>query len=266
MVSTNVPGTQTEPNMKPDYEVKLLLNTRAVLTSTNELIDSVLSTFNMPTTSMKLNFQFLDTNSKDLYTASWIARIRKPDNQDDFELTYKRRYAISGGNIDAALTAANHDGFNAGSKKYKAQVDWGYSKQTLSISRDKTFADPKRSKTDLPGTSDSRKMLIDEAPDKFANWKLDKWGTTVLAESRIFGPLLTRRFIGLWNKMPLDIEILPIRNLAGTEVDYIVEASFKTKSHTTALTEQSNLAAFLKSKDWLLAEDSLKTQLIMDRY
>jgi hypothetical protein len=45
--------------------------------------------------------------------------------------------------------------------------------------------------------------------------------------------------------MPLYLEVWPLLNFAGTGIEYIVEASFKTKSRTTASVEQSSLAAYL---------------------
>ena len=247
--------------MKPDYEVRLLLNPTAVLSPEQELRDTVLSTFEMPQTDKKTNVQFLDTSLKDLYTAGWSARIRKTENEADVELTYKKRYPITDDDIDTALTTANNDGFNAGDTKYEAQVEWGYQKQTLSISRKKTVEASANSGTDLPEISKSRQMMIKNAPDKFDNFMFKKWGTGKLAESRIFGPVLVSRSIGKWNGIKLYLEIWPLLNLKDPK--YIVEASFKTKSLQTASIERSKLAAFLQSKNWLLAEDSLKTELIM---
>ncbi|KAJ5308967.1 hypothetical protein PENANT_c020G02756 [Penicillium antarcticum] len=266
MTAAIVSPTQAVPNMTPDYEVRLLLNSAAVLSPLYELTDTVLSAFEMPPTVTKINVQFLDTSSKELYTADWSTRIRKTENKSLFELTYKKRYAITDGDIDASLTAANSDGFTADNAKYDAQVEWGYQKQTLSISRKKTIADQGSSGTDLPGTSNSQKMLIDQAPDKFDNWRSNKWGTSLLAASRIFGPVLFTRSIGSWNGIQLYIEVWPLMNLAGTGSEYVVEASFKTKSRTTALIEQRNLVNFLQSNGWFLAQDSLKTQFIMERY
>ncbi|KAJ5505466.1 hypothetical protein LT330_001862 [Penicillium expansum] len=264
MATTVISPTKAVQNMTPNYEVRLLLSPTAVLSSKHELTDTVLSTFNTASTTA-INVQFLDTCSKDIYKADWSARIRKTENKDEFELTYKKRYDITGSDIDAALTTANNDGFDAGDTNYKAQVEWGYEKKTLSISRKKDIPSTDRG-TDLPGIGKSRKMLIDEAPGKFDNWHHDKWGTKALAMSRIFGNVLFRRSVGTWNGIELDLEVWPILNLAGTEDEYIVEASFKTKSRTTALAEQKSLADDLQSKGWLLAQDSLKTQLIMERY
>lgn len=258
--------TQSEPNIIPDYEVRLLLNPTAVLGPEHELTSSVLSAFHIAPTVTRMNVQFLDKDTKEIYLAGWSARIRKAENENDFELTYKKRYPIVGGDVDAALTVANKDGLNTRSTKYKAQVEWGYQKQTLSISRKKTATDTGVSRIDLPDITNSRKMLIDEAPDKFDNFGSNKWGTGALAVSRIFGPVLVRRSTGLWKGMQLYIEIWPILNSTGTGIEYIVEASFKTTSRMTASVEQTDLAAYLESQGWLLAEDSLKTQLIMERY
>ncbi|KAH7133966.1 hypothetical protein EDB81DRAFT_886776 [Dactylonectria macrodidyma] len=259
-------STQAAPNMTPEYEVKLLLKPTAVLDPNKELKSTVLSTFDMPPSVTELNVQFLDTSNKDLYTAGWSARIRKIEKEDDLELTYKKRYDIISGDIDAALTTANNDGFDAGDAKYEAQVEWGYQKQTLSISRKKKAEDSGNTGVDLPGLSESCAMLVDKAPDKFDNSLGSNWGTGVLAKSRIFGPVFARRSIGTWEGMRLYIEVWPILDCAGTGFDYLVEASFKTEKSTTASTKHDSFISYLQGKGWFLPEDSLKTQLIMERY
>lgn len=233
--------------MTPNYEVRLLLDPDAMLSSKFELADSVLSTFHVASTT-KMDVQFLDTCSKNIYAGGWSTRIRKAEN-DDLELMYKKRYAILGGEIDAALTTANEDHFDDGVKKYEAQVEWGYQKQTLSISHKKNIKSSRDSGTNLPGESKSRKLLIDEAPDKFDNWYLNKWGTSALAISYIFGPVLVTRFVGKWNDMPLNLEVWPLLNSDRTGIEYIIEASFKTDSRTTASVEGRNLVAYLQSKN-----------------
>jgi hypothetical protein len=258
--------THAASNMVPDYEVKLLLNPTAVLGTDNKLTPTVRSTFSMPTSVTKMNVQFLDTNAKAIYSAGWSPRIRKTEDDTDFELTYKKRYAITGGDIDAALTTANTEGFDSSDTNYEAQVEWGYQKQTLSISRKKEASDSGYGAMDLPGTSNSRDMLIEEAPGKFDDWLYNGWGTSMLASSRIFGPVLAKRSVGTWSGMQLYIEVWPIKNAAGTGTEYIVEASFKTTSRTTASSKHDELVTFLQGKGWFLAQDSLKTQLIMDRY
>lgn len=262
-----VPGSAgAAANMTPDYEVKLLMNPATTLGSDRKPTAAVLSAFGAPSTVTKMNVQFLDTSAKDLYTAGWSPRIRKTEGESGFELTYKKRYPVGSGGIDGALTTANGQGFDANDTTYDAQIEWGYQQQTLSISRKKSASGSGYSGMDLPGQSDARSMLIDEAPDQFDDWLGNGWGTGKLASSRIFGPVLAKRSVGTWKGRELDIEVWPIKAASGSGTDDLVEASFKTTSRTTASADHDALQAYLQSKGWFLAQDSLKTQQIMDRY
>lgn len=253
-------------NMVPDYEVKLLMNPNVVLDADHKLKSTVLSTFNMPTSVTKMNVLFMDTNAKDIYGNTWIARIRKTEGESDFELTYKKRYAIDNGNITEALYKASAEGFDSTEKNYEAQVEWGYQKKTLSISNSKTDSKSGYSGMDLPSSSDSRSLLKKNIPGKMDNWLYSGWGKAMLDNSRKYGPILAKRSVGSWSGLKLYIEVWPILNQAGTGTDYIVEASFKTTSEATASAKHDELQAYLISRGWFVAEDSLKTQLIMDRY
>jgi hypothetical protein len=258
-------GAGAAANMTPDYEVKLLMNPATTLGTDHKPTTAVRSQFGMPTTVTKMNVQFMD-NALQIYNQGWSPRMRKTEGETGFELTYKKRYPVTGGNITAALNTANVDGFDANATTYDAQIEWGYSKQTLSISRQKSASDSGYSGMDLPGTSTSRSMLINDAPDKFDDWLFNNWGTGVLATSRLYGPVLAKRSIGSWNGETLYIEVWPILNAAGTGTEDVVEASFKTTSASTASTKKAALQSLLQSKGWFLAQDSLKTQLIMERY
>jgi hypothetical protein len=252
-------------NMTPDYEVKLLLKPNAVLNSEKELISTVLTAFDVRLSPIKQTIQYLDTTGKDLYATGWSTRIRKTENEDGLELTYKKRYTIADSNINAALTEANNDGFDASEAKYDAQVELGYQKQTLSISRKKS-TDSMTSGMDLPGEISSRSMLIEEAPNKFDNWVYNKWGTDMLAQSRIFGPVRAKRYVGKWEGTKIYLEVWPIRNAEATGDDYLVEASLKTETYMDATGNQASLISYLQGEGWFLQQDSLRTQLIMERY
>ncbi|TDF98340.1 hypothetical protein E1757_11060 [Paenibacillus piri] len=264
-LSAPVPA-KAASNMVPDYEVKLLLDSAVVLGSDNKLNGTVRDAFGMPETVTKMNVQFMDTDNKDIYDNGWVARIRKTEGEKDFELTYKKRYPITNGNIDAALTKANQEGFDSSDTNYEAQVEWGYQNQTLSLSRVKSDSKAGYSGMDLPSASDSRKLLVNNVPVKMDKWLYSGWGTDMLNNSRIYGPVLAKRYIGTWSGIKTYIEIWPIQNAAGTGIEYVVEASFKTTSRTTAQQKHDELIVYLQSKGWFLPQDSLKTQLIMDRY
>jgi hypothetical protein len=117
--------------MKPDYEVKLLLQPSAVLGPDHKLTSAVRSALAIPSTVLKMNVQFLDTDGKDIYRNGWCPRVRKTEGEQDFELTYKKRCPVTGGDIDSALATAAAEGFDADATGYEAQIEWGYEKQTL---------------------------------------------------------------------------------------------------------------------------------------
>jgi len=259
--------------MVPDFEVKLLLNPSEVLGSDGKLKHDVLAAFTISQSTKKMKVQFVDTVEKDIYNNGWNLRIRKEENADKFELTYKKRYSVNEGysatakeNINAVLNTAKQDGFDS-TMSYDAQVEVGYQKQTLSISLDKKIPDSGFSELELPKEQKSRDILIEKAPEKFKDGQGKNWGTQHLEKSIIYGPVLAKRSKGSFDEFTLSIEVWPIRKSKENETLVpIVEVSFKTADLIKALDGRAKLQAFLKDKDWFLPEDSLKTKLIMERY
>ncbi|WP_341279959.1 hypothetical protein [Paenibacillus sp. FSL H8-0537] len=260
-----VQAKKQEANMVPSYEVKLLLDSTQVLNSNLTLTSAVSSQFNL-TTSRQTNVEYFDTNSHALDDAGWNARFRKKEDKNNYELTYKKRYPVQNGNIDAALTLANTEGFDITDDNYKAEIDWGYSKQTLSMSVDKKVTKSLNGALGLPSESAARQMLLDELPGKLKNWGTSNWGKTQLQNSHAYGPVLTTKHTGTWNGLEVDVEIWPIRNAAGTGVEPIVEISFKTDEYSVANTNRTALINSLNNLGWLVPADGLKTQLLLERY
>lgn len=252
--------------MVPDYEVHLLMDPTVVLGSDFKLTPTVLSTFAMPTTVTKINVQYLDTTTEDLYNNGWSCRIRNIENESGFDLTYKWRLPVNNGDITGALNTAFSYGWNSGQGNYNAQIDWLYTSQTLSIQRDYTASSKGYSGTDDPDEQDSRSMLESNAPNMFNDWVSDDWGTDLLSSAVIYGPVLTKRSIGTWNGVELDIEVWPIENSSGTGIEYLVEASFKTSNYTFASDGRDQLITLLQNEGWFLAESVSKEDLVMENY
>ncbi|KAK2617025.1 hypothetical protein QQS21_000116 [Conoideocrella luteorostrata] len=259
--------SEINASMTPDYEVRMQLDPALVLDSEHGLINTVLSTFNVSAAASAMNVQFLDTCDKDIFAAEWNVRVRKAEDKPDLELTYKKRYSIANGDIDAALTTAKEDGFTSHDTKWEAQIEWGYEKQTLSISHTKKSSCSGTSNLHLPGKKDSRALLIKEAPDKFDNWGPGrKWGTIALEKSRIYGPILAKRYTGKWNNIKLYVEVWPIIDSTGNGIEYIIEASFKANCNSTASDGRNRIKSKLQKMGWLISGDALKTQIILERY
>ncbi|WP_202117349.1 hypothetical protein [Clostridium chromiireducens] len=250
----------------PNYEVKIYMDPSVVLDSDNKLKQEVLNTFNMPSTVTKMSVEYLDSSNLDFNDIGWDVRLRKMEGDADFELTYKKRYSIANGNIDSALQTAALDGFDKSEDDYDAQVDWGYNKQTLSFSNDKDVSISGYSGMDLPSSKDSIKAAIKKIPGKLNNSISNGYGTTILQNSHIYGPVDAKRSIGTWNGEKFYIEVWKIKATSGSGYDYVVEASFKTDDRSSAQEGHDQLIELFNEKGWLLPEDQLKTQMILDRY
>jgi hypothetical protein len=260
-------------SLVPNFEVKVLLNASKVLGSDNKLKDEVLSAFRIPSSTTKMNIQFVDSKERELDAKGWNLRIRKSEGEDGPQLTYKKRYPIgegfsatAAGSIDAAADKAGQDGFDS-STSYDAQVEVGYQQQTLSLSYNVSVPNTNLQGMDLPLAEASRELLINNAPQQLRNWSADNWGTDHLRDAIIYGPVHAKRSKGKLDTMKIFVEVWPIRK-SRTDVSLvpIVEASFKADNLEEALVGRTKLVDFVQSKGWFLPQDSLKTRLIMERY
>ncbi|MDI4646280.1 hypothetical protein [Cohnella hashimotonis] len=252
----------------PDYEVKWYLDPAVVLGSDHKLKNAVLNAFDMPSTVEKMNVAYLDGDNLDLHAEGWDVRIRKMEAYSDeaFEVTYKMRYPVAGGNIQAALIAAAADGFDADEDDYEAQIDWGYASQTLSFSNKKDAELDGYDGMELPSKGDSKDLAEDLIPGKLENWQSGGWAEDILHDAHIYGPVSAKRSIGAWGGEELYIEVWEIKKASGSGYEYLVEASFKEDDYATASARRDSLKNKLISEGWFLPQDGLKTTKILERY
>lgn len=270
-------GSVESAKLVPNYEVKLLMQPELVLDSHGKLKDSVISMFKIDPDPIKMAIEFIDTPEEAIYKNDWNLRIRKSEGDKKFGLTYKKRYPIAltnktdpAANIDVEVTKAHNEGFY---EPFEAQVEVGYTKQTLSISYNAKASDKGYDGMDLPHAKDSRKMLEDKAPQQFNSWSASSQGAGSggpLNNAVVYGPVEAKRYVGSWGSWPKNkfyIEVWPIRTSKDDpKLKPTVEASFKVDDVTIAMNGLRDLGILLKDKGWLLPEDSLKTGMIMNNY
>ncbi len=259
------PQASAAANAVPAYEVKFLAKPELVLNTDGTPRSEVIQTLGLSSTARNISAEYFDTNSLNLNQAGWDVRFRKKDDKNNYELTYKKRYPVINGDVNAALTLANQEGFDASDDNYEAEIDWGYGKQTLSFSNTKKV-DTQAAGVQLPSQQEALSMLLDKLPGKLKNWSSSNWGKQQLTASRAYGPVTFQRFEGTWNGQELTLEVWPIRNAAGTGVENVVEISFKTTDATAVSGLRTQLMQVLQNKNWLIPADGLKTQLILERY
>ena len=105
-------------------------------------------------------------------------------------------------------------------------------------------------------------------PDKLRHWKEEGWAKRILSGACLYGPVAGWRWRGSHAIIDGDIVIevwtLPSAERTGTE--HIVEISFKKKAYDAQATaKREKLLEFLIEKGWLLKNDVLKTELILER-
>jgi hypothetical protein len=252
------------------YELKLLVDPDLTLDG-SKLKDKVSKAFPIES-HKKIVMQFVDSARRELDTAKWYVRIRGFDDEDRLELTYKKRYAITNDDIKGALTGAADDGFETDPDKYEAQVEWGLTSKTLTLSRKADPPPPEADRLDLPGERKSREHCAAKAPEKLKQQEPPGWVGDVFAVAHLYGPVRGERWKCRWKgelsgKQEVSIEVWHIRGKPGEMGKPVVEVSVKEKEDPArAQTILTELHAFLKEKDWLLDEEILKTRRILKRY
>lgn len=254
-----------DSNAKPTYEVKIDLTASALDTS-HAPTSAVKSAFGISGSAKARSYEYFDTSGLALNAQGWDVRLRHKSGSD-FEETYKKRFPVTGGDIDAALDEANDDGFDSSDTNYDAEVDWGYAKQTLSFSNEKSHSGSGYSGTSMPSSSTGRSWLVDEIPGKLEDWNSKNWGSDTLGAATAHGPVTSQVWSGAWEASDdASIEVVPVKAASGTGTEYVVELSFKTDDYSDAAELHADAISVADAHGWLYHGDILKTQLILDRY
>lgn len=238
------------PNLT--YEVKFLLNTEKTLDCTTGLSADISALFNVNKTQ-KRTVVYAETADKDFISNGWINRIREKDGKKNLELTYKKRYAVSGNDIEGAMALAlrEYPAFSSGAG-FTAQADWGWNSMTLSFDTEKKYSKPKGGLRSM-STDEVLSLITGSMPD---------------GEKKAVGPAVSSmkttgcidyvQYSGTYKKTDIDIEIW---NLPDGPV---AELSFKAKTFDSASALREELAGLLDSRGLLLHQDSLKTSMILN--
>ena len=256
----------------PDYEVKVFLDPTKVLDVEFKPTKQADRTFDLKNSNLKLAMQFLDVPSaepeprRQLDLAGWNVRFRRREGSDKLELSYKRRYRIEPGRLADVLATAAADGFHASESDYDAQVEWGFSRETLSFTRKKEFKANGAGELELPDAEKSAALAVREIPGKLDRAKQSGWARGVLAKPHLYGPVLGKRWAGDWQGPTLAFEVWLVRTKTGPGYQPVVELSFKEKTQANANGFRNKLMEFVRDQGWLLEEDVLKTAMILDRY
>ncbi|MGZ8179152.1 hypothetical protein ACXVUM_14585 [Williamsia sp. SKLECPSW1] len=252
-----------DTNAVPDYEVKLDLLASAI-DGSGVPTAAVRSAFGLSTSASTRSYEYFDTDSRALAGQGWSVRLRHKSGKD-LEVNYKKRFDVTNGNVDAALTTADAAGFDSSDTNYDAQVDWGYGRQELSFSNDKTSSASACPGTTLPGESTARSLLVSKIPGKLDDWTAKHWGTDRLSGSSAHGPVTTTVYRGSWQGTEPSIEVVTVPAASGSGTQTVIELSFTVDTRSEASNLRSQAISIADGKGWLYHGDILKTGLVLDR-
>ena len=246
-----------------DFEIKFLLDSDKVLTDEHLLTDDFRALIGAGTDYRSIDVIYLETEGRDFLNEGWVNRIRWKENKKKIECTCKKRYSLSGEDaaaIRVALAQAEADGFTFSDKAYSAQIDWGFSKMTLSVETEASGKYKDYHSLSQFSTADAIDFFQSAMPDEERDWGENRLGAAMLAQARKVGPLQYWRLKGSREGTEVDVDICPMKD------GYITELSFKVKGLAAASALRERMMALLEEKGLLMHEDSLKTQMILDDY
>lgn len=241
-------------------EVKYLLDPAKVLDAEGKPTEEALNLLGWTGKVKNRGMQFLDVEGKLYNEAGWSNRVRIKQGDDEYDVTFKKRYAVENGDIAAALAKAEADGFVAGLEGYEAELDWGWNKLTLSVATETSVAKVGYDDTVLPNLEDSIAMVEGAMPAEVKAVAAD------ITKAVLCGPVYYPRYTGELAGMELDIEICAITNQKTGEVEYIFEVAFSADTYEEAAAKRDEIAKILEDAGVLLKEDGLKTNKILNAY
>lgn len=260
MAVTMLVPAMAEPMEVEGVEVKYLLDPAKVLDAEGKPTEEVLKLLGWTGKVKNRGMQFLDVEGKLYNEAGWSNRVRIKQGDDEYDITFKKRYAVENGDIAAALALAEADGFVKGLEDYEAELDWGYNKLTLSISYEESVDKVGYDDTVLPSLEDSIAFVQANMPEFVKAVDAD------ITKAVLCGPVYYPRYTGELAGMELDIEICAITNQKTGETEYVFEVAFSTDTYEEAVGKRDEIMKILDDAGVLLKEDGLKTNKILNAY
>ena len=264
--------------MTPGYEVKFLVNPDLILdSSTKQPNAEFLALFTGMALKGTTKMSYYDTEDLALNNAGWTIRIRKKSNKKAQQCTFKKRYSkinkkstLTQGDVNKSVKKATREGFNTLTPFIGGcEIDYGFSKCTLSYSADYNIAETGKGNIDIPDSVASIQFINANKPAIF---------TEDLTGIREHGAVTLTTYEGIFKGIiAVALDVMTIKDELGTGTETICEISFKLEDYTGIRYEKQTdlmlvnklreeLRAVLVEKGYLLEKDRLKTNIILQRY
>ena len=261
---------------KVGYEVKFLVDPAKILSGSEPIADfkNLFEGFALKGTT---KMSYYDTEDLALNQQNWTIRIRKKSNKKAQQCTFKKRYSkinkkstLTQGDVNKSVKRATREGLDTLSPFLGGcEIDYGFSKCTLSYSADYNIAETGKGNTDIPDSATSIQFITNNKPAIF---------TEDITNIRDHGAVELTMYAGTFKgTVEVELDVMTIKDELGTGTETICEVSFKLEDYTGARYEKQTdlmlanklreeLRAILVEKGYLLEKDGLKTNMILQRY
>ncbi|MGR5997768.1 hypothetical protein ACT7DF_22705 [Bacillus cereus] len=247
---------------KEKYEIKFFLKLHRVLNEKYELNCEIIEEFDIKLKDVDETYiQFIDTKNRDMYTQGLILRNRIKREENACELTYKKRYEIVKDDIQGALEKAKEDGFVTDKHEFNVEIDWGLTDKILNIVY-KPDKQPQLSGLELPPVETLREMFFNNGSQIFFNS-----GKEIINQSVVYGPVLSRKFKGIFKNKEVNLEIWSMAECKEPIVEISLE-KFKSEEKDEANQYYNELKELLSTKvneGWILKGKFSKTDWVMKK-
>ena len=285
----------TEPaegEVVPACEVKLLLSSDLVLDENHLLREEFIEMLQLDGDCQGIETAYLDTADRDYDEAGWVNRLRlkepkkkkeekekkekKKDRKEDkkekdeeekkekkknYKITYKKRYSVTDGDLDAAFALAADDGFTLEDPEFSAEIDWGYSGMTLSFSLDVDIDLEEDAEFALPQGRDAAEIVAENMPEREKQWAGGNVAGKIADALEVTRPARAKRYSGVEDDN-IRVEVWEIR--VHGETRYVTEYSIACDSVEEAAGLRDQAMERLDALGILQRKSELKTEMILE--
>ena len=183
------------------FEVKFLLSPEKVLAGESMLSEAIAEKFGLAGDYTVIDVVYLETADRSFINDGWVNRIRWKRGKKKPERTYKKRYNVAGddqASILSCLEKVASDGIDVRSEACSLEVDWGYSKMTLSATWETSGKYKDYQSLQQFTTEDLISYFAETMPSEECDWKYPGWAAGAFTHAQKAGIISLNRIKGVW--------------------------------------------------------------------
>ncbi|WP_236589130.1 hypothetical protein [Corynebacterium glucuronolyticum] len=246
----------------PDYQIKLRLDS-SVVDSDGGVTESAREQLQAGTLQKVEAVAYVDTPDRALAAHGWTVRVKRSQEENSCELTFKKRFPLSASgeqalakeSVNQVLRLARERNFDSSDKNYDAQINTSFYTSTVD------FSNKKETSCSLPFPTEKEAL---QKVNELLPGKLEKELGGEEAASHILRNLAMSNVV-IQRTWPIevagytsDLEVTEMNN------SYFVELSEKDSSRKDAVEKREKIINRLQQLELLREQDAFKTSMVLD--